>query len=301
MSSGQGIAQELSIGDVISKTFELYRRDFSKYLMLFVVVEAIIGVLTTLVQRAVVLPALLPADATPQEFINWAPGFFGALITLIALIAIVTWLFYPISIGAAVKLASQEVVTGQADLVVSVRFAVSRIVWIWAVGLVVGITVLVGFIALVVPGIILSMMFSLVLPAIIIEGAGFESLDRSRKLVSQRWLKTLALVIVFGIIIGVTSAIASAISAPFGAASTIVSSILSAFYLPLVPIALTVYYYSNAARIAPPPQIGQAPAAPATTTTLQAGTKFCPSCGTQIASTATFCSKCGARQQPTPP
>lgn len=191
---------------------------------------------------------------------------------------------------------------GHADVATSVRFAVSRIVWIWAVGLVVVIIVLVGFIALVVPGIILSMTFSLVLPAIIIEGAGFESLDRSRKLVGQRWLKTLALVIVFGIIIGVASAIASAISAPFCAASTIVSSILSAFYLPLVPIALTVYYYSNAARIAPPPQIGHAPAAPATTTaTLHAGTKLCPSCGTRIASTATSCSKCGARQQPTPP
>ena len=33
----------------------------------------------------------------------------------------------------------------------------------------------------------------LVLPVIVIEGLGFQSLGRSRKLVSQRWLKTFAL------------------------------------------------------------------------------------------------------------
>jgi hypothetical protein len=293
MSGGQGITQELSLGDVISKTFELYRRDFSKYLILFVVVEAIIGVLTTLVQRAIVLPAVPPDITTPQQFLNWMPGFFGALITLIALSATVTWVLYPISVGSAVKLASEEIVTGRADLAASVRFAVSRIIWLWVVGIVVGIIVFLGFVALVVPGIILAIMFSLVLPVLIIESSGFESLSRSRQLVSHRWLKTLAMFIVFAVMVGIASAIVSAISEPFGVASTIVSSILSAFYLPIIPIALTVYYYSNAARIAPP-QMGQAPTAPGAT--LQAGMKFCPNCGTQIPSTTMFCTTCGAKQ-----
>jgi len=293
MSGGQGITHELSLGELVSKTFELYRRDFSKYLILFLVVEAIIGVLTTLVRRAIVLPATLPADATPQQFLSWMPGFFGAVIALTALTAVVTWLFYPISIGGAVKMASEEITTGNADLAASVRFAASRIVWLWVVGIVVGIIVAVGFIALLVPGIILSIMFSLVFPVIIIERTGFESMGRSRKLVSQRWLKTLALVIVFGIVVGIASAVVSAVTGPLGVASTIVSSVLSAFYIPLIPIALTVYYYSNAARIAPS-QEGQAPAAPGAAP--RVGMKFCSSCGTQIAYTATFCPTCGAKQ-----
>jgi hypothetical protein len=292
MSGEQGVARELSLGELVSKTFELYRRDFSKYLVLFAVVEAVVGVLTMLVRQAVVVPAALPVDATPQQFLNWMPGFLGAVTALIALTAIVSWAFFPLSYGGAVKMASEQIVTGKADLGGSIRFAVSRIVWIWAVEIVVGIIVSLGFIALLVPGVVLAMMFSLTLPVIIIEKAGFESMGRSRKLVGQRWLKTLALFIVLGIIVIVATVIVDAISGPFGAASILVSSILSAFYIPLAPIALTVYYYSNTARIAPPPT----ETATALRAAPQVGMKFCPSCGTQMPYTTTFCPTCGAKQ-----
>jgi len=36
--SNKGINHELSIGEVITKTFELYRQDFGKYFVLFAVV-----------------------------------------------------------------------------------------------------------------------------------------------------------------------------------------------------------------------------------------------------------------------
>ncbi|MGP8125882.1 MAG: zinc-ribbon domain-containing protein [Nitrososphaerales archaeon] len=293
MSNGQRISKELSLSEVVSKTFELYRRDFLKYVILFAVVEAIIGVFTTLVRRAIVLP-VLSAHATSQEVLNWAPGFFGALISLIVLTVIVTWVFFPVAFGSAVKLASDQIEKERADLEASVRFTISKLILIWVVGLVAGIIVALGLIALVVPGIILGIMFSLVFPVVMIESPGvLESLGRSRKLVGRRWLKTLALIIVFGIIVGIASVIVGVISGPFGVASTVVSSILSAFYLPVIPIGLTVYYYSNAARIAPP-QMSQVPVTPAPIA--QTGVKFCPNCGAQLASTATFCAKCGAKQ-----
>ena len=292
MSMKERITQELSLSDVVSKTFELYRKDFWKYTILFLIVEAIVGVLTTIVRNAVILPKLA-AGATAQEVFNWLPGFFGALILLVVLTGIATWVLYPVAYGGAVKLASEEIESGQADLAKSVRSATSRILWIWVVGLIVGIIVALGFIALVIPGIILAIMFSLVLPVLIIEGTGFDSMGRSRKLVTQRWLKSLALFIVFGIIVGIASAIAGAIAGVFGSASTIVSSLLSAFYLPLIPIALTVYYYSNVARITPPP-MGQptmsSGAAPGS------GVKFCASCGSRLEPAAMFCPSCGARQ-----
>ncbi|HXW95419.1 MAG TPA: DUF996 domain-containing protein [Nitrososphaerales archaeon] len=43
-----------------------------------------------------------------------------------------------------------------------------------------------------------------------------------------------------------------------------------------------------------PPMGGMAPQ-PMGSTAAQAGTKFCPNCGTQLAATATYCTKCGAR------
>jgi hypothetical protein len=294
MSQGQGIVQELSLGDVFSKTFDYYRRDFTKYVMLFAVVEAVIGVLNTVIQHAIVLPTLPAQGATAQTFESWAPHFFGSLIELIGLTAIVIWLFYPIIYGSAVKMASNAIQNGQVDLGASVRFVVSKLVWIWIVGIVVGIIVFLGFIALVIPGIILAIMFSLLLPVIIIESPSFASLRRSRELVSKRWLKTFALFLAFGITLGIASVVVGLISSPFGAGSTVVSSILSALYLPLVPIVMTVYYYSNVARISPV-QTGSAPMASGQGV-VQAGTmKFCPNCGTQLASAAMFCSKCGMK------
>ena len=280
MSEGQGIVQELSLGDVFSKTFDYYRRDFTKYVMLFAVVEAVIGVLNTVIQHSIVLPTLPAQGATAQTFESWAPHFFGSLTELIGLTAIVIWLFYPIIYGSAVKMASNAIQNGQVDLRrLSPVCCLETRYWIWIVGIVVGIIVFLGFIALVIPGIILTIMFSLVLPVMIIESPSFASLRRSRELVSKRWLKTFALFIAFGILIGIASVVVGLISSPFGLGSTVVSSILSALYLPLVPIVMTVYYYSNVAGISPV----QAGSAPMTLGqgVVQAGTmKFCPNCGT---------------------
>jgi len=58
MQPEQGISRELGLGEVISKTFEVYRRDFAKYFVLFAAVGVIVQVVTTLAQRAFVLPTL---------------------------------------------------------------------------------------------------------------------------------------------------------------------------------------------------------------------------------------------------
>jgi ribosomal protein L40E len=293
MTQEQGITRELSLGEVVSKTFELYRRDFVKYLVIFLVVEAVIGVVTALVTRAFILPTL-PANPTAQDILNWLPGFFGTLFYLLTLSILVTVVLYPIAGGSAIRIASQEIEKGQVSLGASIRFAVSKLVWLWALTIVVGIIVGLGFIALIVPGIILAIMFCLALPALLVENTGvLESMGRSRKLVGGRWLKTFALGIVFVIIVAIASVIVNAISAPFGGASTIVSSILSAFYEPLFPIVLTVYYFSNVARLASP-QVTQAMMAPAASVQLE--TKFCPKCGTQMPSWASVCPKCGTQQ-----
>lgn len=293
MPEAQAITRELTIGEVISKTFDLYRRDLVKYLVVFLIVEAITGILTALVRSAVVLPTL-PANSTLQDTLNWLPGFFRALFYLVALSIIIGLVFGTVATGSAIKIASQEIQKGQADLGASLRFTISKLLWLWVLSIVVGVIVVLGFIALLVPGIILAIMFSLAVPALLIENTGvLQSMGRSRKLVDHRWLKSFALFLVFGIIFLIAGVIASLISAPFGFASSIVSSILSAFYAPLAPIALTIYFYSNVARLAPP-QMSQSPMAPAAA--VQPGTKFCPRCGTQMASWATYCPKCGAPQ-----
>jgi hypothetical protein len=290
---GQGIGRELSVSELVSETLDIYKKDFVKYFVQFVIVEAIIGVLDTLVRSAFLLPTL-PTNPTPQQFLAWAPGFFGALIGFVVLSATVVLVFFPVAQGTAIKMTSESIVKGQVDLNGSVRFALSKLVLMWILGIVVGVIVLLGIIALVIPGIILAIMLSMALPALLLENKGIaDSMSRSRELVGQRWLKTLVVFIVFAIIIGVAAAVLNAIGGLFGFAGTFVSSVLSALYQPIFPIAVTVYFYSNVARVT-----GVQGAVPQATNipVSQGGFKFCPSCGTQLASAATYCSKCGARQ-----
>ena len=67
----QGINRELSLGEVLSKTFELYQRGFTKYFLLFAVVGVIINVATKLVLQAFPLPVLPPNPTRP----NSSPAF----------------------------------------------------------------------------------------------------------------------------------------------------------------------------------------------------------------------------------
>jgi zinc ribbon protein len=295
VTSNQGIGRELSLNDVFYKTYEVYRQDFTKYFVLFAVVESIIGVITALAQHYFVLPTL-PLTPTPEQALSWMTGFFAALIPLIASVFIVAIVFFPIAQGSAIKLASERIEKGQADLGASIRFAASKLLWIWALSILVGVIVALGAIALVVPGIILGIMFSLAFPVLLIENKGvLESMGRSRQLVGHRWLKTFAVYLVLGIIVLIAAFVVSAISAPFGVAGPIVNGILSAFYQPLFPIMLVTYYYSNLARISPAPS-AQMPTS--TTATVQAGMKFCSTCGAQLVSSDVFCPKCGNRQPP---
>src|SRR5207244_3320480 len=159
MQPEQGIGRELGLGEAISKTFEVYRRDFSKYFVLFAVVGVIVQVVTTLAQQAFVLPNP-PVNPTPQQYSSWFPAIFAALFLLIAVIFIVNIVFSTIAEGSAIKLASEQITKRQANLGASIRFAVSRLLSIWALSIIVGIIVVLGFIALIVPGIILAIMFS---------------------------------------------------------------------------------------------------------------------------------------------
>src|SRR3989440_3096658 len=273
MQPEQGISHELGLGEVISKTFEVYRRDFAKYFVLFAVVGVIVQVVTTLAQQAFVLPTL-PVNPTPQQFSAYFSALFGALFLLLVVIFVVNIVFSTIAEGSSVKMASVQITKGQVSLGASIRFAVSRLLSIWALSIIVGIIVVLGIIALIVPGIILAIMFSLALPVLLIENKGVtESMGRSRQLVSHRWAKTFGTFLVLGIIVLIASLIFSAITVPLGIIGRVVNGILSAFYQPLFPILMAVYYYSNLARISQLPP-GQMPTLP--TTTVGAGMRLCP-------------------------
>jgi len=280
--------RELDAGEVISQTFALYRRNFSRYLVMFLLVEGVVGVLDTLLRASIVVPTP-PANLTPEETLAQLPAYLEPLLLLAGSIVIVSWIIGSLATAGAIKLTAEELEGRTASARESLRFATLKLPSVWAYNLLYGVMVFFGFLALYVPGIILAIMFSLALPAILIENSGvLDSLGRSRVLVGHRWLKTFAILLLFGIILFGAGLVVDLVGGLFGAVNYLVISLLSSLYGPLLPIFLTVYYYSNAARLTP-----QARLMPASTV------RFCPSCGEPVTEVnQSFCRKCGNDLRP---
>jgi len=218
------------------------------------------GVLNAIVQYWYLMPLVEEAQkiitpaTPPSEVIAWLFAFLATVIVFAILLGIVTWIINTIVSGTVVKFASEAVEKGHASLRESLDMALSRLGSLLGVGLVTGILITIGFFLFIVPGIILAIMFSLVVPSIMIEQKGvFESIGRSKKLVSNRWGKTFVLLLLIGIIIFTVTVLTNVLTAPFGAASLIVSSLIAALVVPILPIATTLLYYSMVAREIPPP------------------------------------------------
>ena len=162
MQPEQGISRELGLGEVISKTFEVYQRDFAKYFVLFAVVGVIVQVVTKLAQQAFVVPTL-PVNPTSQQVSSFFSALFVALVLIIAVIFFVNIIFSTIAQGSAIRLASEQITKGQVNFGAAVRFVVSKLLSIWALSIIVGIIVFLGALALIIPGIILAIMYSLAL------------------------------------------------------------------------------------------------------------------------------------------
>ena len=247
------LQRELSTGEILSQTFNLYSRNFVQYLIPFLVAGIVTGLVTIVVRSAIVIPEA-PLHPTSQQLLEWFPTFFTATVTSIFLSGIVSWIANSISTGITIKFTSDMLERGQANLQTSFNFTLTKLLPLLAVSIITGILIVLGFVALVIPGVILALMFSLVYPVIMLEGTGvLGSLSRSRFLVSNRWLKTFGLLLVVGIIVAVVNGVAGLIASPFGLFSPLVSGILTAFITPIAAISITLYYYSMRAKTFPPP------------------------------------------------
>lgn len=248
--------RELTIGEIITQTFAIYSEKFTQYLIPFLIAGAITGILTMAINAVITVPTALSPTATPEEIMAWLPGYLGAIILLATITGIIGWIISQITQGISVKFTADMLEKGQANLQTSFNYTMTKLLSLLAASIITGILIVVGLIALIIPGIILAIMFSLVVPAIVIENTGaLESLSRSRKLVSGRWLKTFGLLLLLYVIVGIVTVLVGVISIPFGIAGTLVSSILAAFIQPILPLGLTLYYYSMMVRTTPQEQL----------------------------------------------
>ena len=250
----KNLQSELSVGEILSQTFNLYSRNFVQYLIPFLAAGILTGLVTIAVRSTIIIPA-----APVHSHIATAIGMVSNLPNS--------------NRNVSIFIRNRQLdrqqhhcrnhdkvyfrYTGERTSKPARHPSISQCQSYFpllAASIITGILIVLGFIALVVPGVILALMFSLVYPALMLEGTGvLGSLSRSRELVSNRWLKTFGLLLLLGIIVAILNGVFVLIASPFGVVSPLISGILTALITPIFAIAITLYYYSMKARTLPLP------------------------------------------------
>ena len=252
-------SRELSIGEILSLTLNLYLSKFSQFFLPFLIAGMITSLSAYAIMSSFPLPKQPNANAPYEEIFEWFVAVLSTIITVGVLSALVGWLVTAPTTGIATKYASDQIEKGTSNLGASLNFTISKLPSLLIAQFITGILTAIGMFLLFIPGIIIGIMFSLTIPAIIIEQKGaFESLGRSRRLVRNRWLKTFALqlilIVIGGIVIVIANLLATPLNVTYPNTNLIIISIASSFVAPISTIAITYLYYAMAAReIGPPP------------------------------------------------
>jgi hypothetical protein len=252
-------SRELSVREILSLTFSLYRSKFIQFFLPFLIQGIILGILYYAITWAFPFPEtpIIPTIPTTtfyyEELIPWFLSMISTLVVVFLLLLIIGNIVASVIVGFVVKNASDQIEKGTFNFSESFKFVITNLTSLIPAVFIVGILVAVGFLFFIVPGIIVGIMFSMVYPTIIVEQRGpLESLGRSKKLAGKRWLKILTLIIIYSIIVFVTTLIGSAIALPLINIHPIISPLITysilAFVLPIFAIAITYLYYSMLTR-----------------------------------------------------
>jgi hypothetical protein len=257
---------ELTFDEVLKKSFNIYQSRFVDFFFLFMLIGLVDGVIDT------VLKASGLVDPTTS-------------LAGIIIVFIVYWILSTIANGIAVKYSNELLIKQEAGLRESLDFTLPKTFSLLGAGIASIFLIIIGFVLLIIPGIIFIIMFSLMVPVIIIEGSSaIDSLRRSKRLVSNRWRRTFAVIIIVVILQAILSWTANTISSPLGNFSWIIATTATAFIQPVLPIASVILYYSM--RIKEQSSEKE---------TAKKPTSFCPKCGQPVFSEDTFCRGCGRR------
>jgi hypothetical protein len=235
--------QKLDVGNVLTRTFEIYRDQFTLLvpaaLALFFVVAVLNGIVLT------------------------TGGLIATLLVLL-IGTVATYWFQ----GMVVE-AVRDILDGRRDHTVGSLFqsAVPVILPLFLVGLLAGIAIAIGFILLIVPGLILLTIWAVLAPVVVVERTRvLEAFGRSRQLVKGHGWQVFGVIVILFLITAAASAIVQAIFV--GIADSFVGYFLADLIVrvlvaPLSAIAAAVMYFELKARHGEPVPGMEAAAAPA--------------------------------------
>jgi glycerophosphoryl diester phosphodiesterase family protein len=164
----------LSLGEILDRTFTLYRSNFLLFLGITAIPQLL--VLTLRLAQLFLIPSVAPGTAG----IARSAAAFGASIIVGIVAAIVNTIAYLLSQGATVSAVADLYLGRTPTIGASFQKVRGDLGTLFGVVVLNGLVVLVGFILLVIPGIYMMCRLLIAVPAAVLEDLGARnSLDRS--------------------------------------------------------------------------------------------------------------------------
>jgi hypothetical protein len=218
----------MSIGEVLSEAWSLYKRFLWPFFLTAFVVFVVLDLVSALAGEAA-------KDSTA------AAAFWGVISLVIGIIG-----YFWVQ-GALVERV-RDVRDGRADRTVmeTYRAVQPRVPALIVAGILAGLGILVGLILLVIPGLFLLTIWSMIAAVIVLEGrSAGESFSRSREVVRGNGWSVFGLIIITFLLVGIASAIIGLLFAPLpDFLGTWLGSLIGhSLTVPFAAAALTTAYF----------------------------------------------------------
>ncbi len=237
-----------TLGEILSAAFDIYKTNASKLIVIVAVVVVPLSFLGALLGQAfagsdekTVMVLGQPTTVTDRTF---AAIVIGGLIA-----AVVAVIISSVLQAAILRAAAEATIGDPVDVEASYRWGLKRVGSVLLVGLLVGLSVFVGFFLLIVGAIIFGVFLSVSIPVLVIENRrGTEALKRSWQLVSGNFWHALGVLLVAGIITGVISSVIRAFGGGNWFAGWIFSAIAQILTAPFSALVSVLLYLDLRAR-----------------------------------------------------
>jgi len=131
--NGEKPSRELSVSEIISLTFNLYRSKFLQFFLPFLISGIITGIFTYVITSSFPIPETPVIPASPsttfysEVLIPWLFSLISTVIVIGILSGLVLWLVGTTTTGVVIKNASDQIEKGTSNLGVSFNFAISKL------------------------------------------------------------------------------------------------------------------------------------------------------------------------------
>ncbi len=228
--------QPMSVGQILDRTFTLYRRNFLHYIAIVAVAVVPFRVLLYL--------AMVLVDDMVGMAENEAQSALAVMMIVTGIIGmIIAAIAQALARAALLRAVSGSYLGEDVSLGQAYRKALPRLWSILVAGFLVGIITWLGLLLLIVPGVIFAAAFALTIPGIVVEDLGAtEGMGRSWHLTRGNRSKVLGLLLLvwlIGLVVGATLGFAGGfVAAPLAQMNDYVGSVVEDLFS-MVAIVLT--------------------------------------------------------------